>query len=461
MSLNPHHRLFAARFALIGLLLGASTASSGTVSGPVTGGGHGWAFASPADVIDFSRYGYVEAEYFIEGNASAYAKNGSWTRDGVWSAVPSGTEAFKTRVLVLRPAKPQAFNGTVIVEWLNVSSGWDIADVLAHANQALLRGGHAWVGVSAQSVGVQLSPFSLKAWDSARYGSLAHPGDAYAYDIFTQVGRALRKPDGVDFLEGLAVSSVIATGHSQSANALTTYVNAVQPIANVFDGFVLHSRTAGALPLFPGEAGTVPAGSIIRTDTAVPVISLQDEWTLAVGAAWLNRQADSSRFRLWEVAGTGHIDRDSTIFTAPIVQRDLGFPSPACALPMNEAPMRYLVDTAIVRLTEWIAGREPPPHAPSFVQLAGNSILRDAFGNAKGGIRLPQLEVPTASHSGVGNVGPGPCPVAGITTPLDPQVLSYLYPDYGSYRSKLVRAIEELQRSGFLLHVDAQDGRAQ
>jgi len=41
----------------------------------------------------------------------------------------------------------------------------------------VLLSGYGWVGVSAQAVGVQLSPFSLKAWDPARYGSLAHPGD--------------------------------------------------------------------------------------------------------------------------------------------------------------------------------------------------------------------------------------------------------------------------------------------
>ena len=459
MFRNLRLRFLAGSVILIGCLLGASTAHAGTVTGPVTGGGHGWAFGSPAAAIDLDRYGYVEAEYFIEGTAYAYAKNGNWTRDGVWSAAPIGSAPFKTRLLVLRPANPATFNGTVVVEWLNVTSGWDIAEVFAHANQALLRGRYAWVGVSAQALGVQLSPFSLKAWDPGRYGTLAHPGDAYVFDIVTQVAQALRQPNGVNAMDGLAVASVVATGHSQSANGLATYVNAIQPLAGVFDGFVLHGRTANPLPLFPGAGGTVPAGSAIRTDTAVPVISLQDEWTIAVGAAWLNRQADTPRFRLWEVAGTGHIDRDNVLFTTDIIQRDLGFPLPVCAVPMNEAPLRYLVDAAVVRLTEWIAGREPPPHAPSFVEVAGGAIVRDAFGNAKGGIRLPQLEVPTAMYSGVGNTGPGPCAVAGTTTPFDAQALSYLYPTYGSYRSQFVRATDELRNSGFLLHFDAEDAK--
>ena len=43
----------------------------------------------------------------------------------------------------------------------------------------------------------------LRAIDPERYGDLHHPGDAYAYDIYTQVARALRDPGAVDPLDGL------------------------------------------------------------------------------------------------------------------------------------------------------------------------------------------------------------------------------------------------------------------
>jgi hypothetical protein len=49
----------------------------------------------------------------------------------------------------------------------------------------LLRAGYAWGGVSTQKVGID-APLGLRAWDSARYGGLTHPGDAYSYDIFSQ-----------------------------------------------------------------------------------------------------------------------------------------------------------------------------------------------------------------------------------------------------------------------------------
>ena len=44
----------------------------------------------------------------------------------------------------------------------------------------------------------------LKAIDPARYGSLDHPGDAYSYDIYTQVARAVRAGAGLGGLQPAA-----------------------------------------------------------------------------------------------------------------------------------------------------------------------------------------------------------------------------------------------------------------
>ena len=58
-----------------------------------------------------------------------------------------------------------------------------------------MREGAAYVGVSVQKAGIDgggLVPgMPLKQANADRYESLDHPGDAYAYDIYTQVGRAL------------------------------------------------------------------------------------------------------------------------------------------------------------------------------------------------------------------------------------------------------------------------------
>ncbi len=435
-------------------LLTATAAFAGTVTGPITGGTHGWAFGTPGAAVDLAKYGYVEEEYFIEGNANSYAKVGTWTTDGVWSAAPSGSAFYRTRLLVVRPANSAQFNGTALVEWLNVSSGWDIADHFLFVSEELLRGGYAWVGVSAQAVAVQLSPFSLKAWDPARYGSLSHPGDRYAYDMFTQAGQAIQNPQGANPLHGLTVERVVAAGHSQSANGLATYVNAIDPLVEVYDGFLLHSRSVTALALFPGDAGAVPTASVIRSDTTAPVMMLEDEWSVDVASAWLARQPDSPNFRLWEVAGTGHVDSYLDALTEPIVARDLLFGPLQCALPHNKAPLHYVVNSALNKLNVWVATGVPPAHAPSFIEFVNGAIVRDSHGNAKGGIRLSQLEVPTATLTGAGNAGPGSCPNGGVTTPFDAATLASIYPTPSGYYLAVGRADKANYIQGYLLYAD-------
>ena len=95
---------------------------------------------------------------------------------------------YTTRIAVYRPINPKRFNGTVVVEWLNVSGGTDDAPDWTLSHNELVRDGFAWVGVSAQQVGVD----SAKSTDPAEYSSLSHPGDSFSYDIFSQAGQAVR-----------------------------------------------------------------------------------------------------------------------------------------------------------------------------------------------------------------------------------------------------------------------------
>jgi hypothetical protein len=118
-------------------------------------------------------YGYVEEEFFLDGDATTYVASGELSIDGVWKAVANGQSPYRTRLLVRRPALARNFNGTVFVEWLNVTMGSDGAPGFTLAREELLRGGYGYVGVSAQQVGVD----ALKSTDDSRYGTLNHPGD--------------------------------------------------------------------------------------------------------------------------------------------------------------------------------------------------------------------------------------------------------------------------------------------
>ncbi|MDP4917460.1 MAG: alpha/beta hydrolase domain-containing protein, partial [Haliea sp.] len=117
---------------------------------------------------------------------------------------------YRTRVVIYRPINDAEFSGTVLLEWLNVTAGFDTGPSYGSGHVEMLRQGHVWVGVSAQRVGIEgsstpVAPLHLKAINPARYGSLEHPGDSYSYDMFTQAARDLRSPGEVDMLDRLQV----------------------------------------------------------------------------------------------------------------------------------------------------------------------------------------------------------------------------------------------------------------
>jgi len=55
--------------------------------------------------------------------------------------------------MVRRPIDPERFNGTVVVEWINVTGGTDINPGWMLLRRQILRDDYAYVGVSAQPWG--------------------------------------------------------------------------------------------------------------------------------------------------------------------------------------------------------------------------------------------------------------------------------------------------------------------
>jgi hypothetical protein len=424
-----------------------SAAAAPRVTGPIPGRP---GMASP---VDLATQGYVEEEFFLAGDATAYGKAGDWGRDGKWVATPTKTAAYTTRVLVRRPSVPTKFNGTVVVEWLNVSGGVDASPDFGYLHTELLRSGYIWVGVSAQSVGV----IATAKQDATRYKDLSHPGDAFAYDIYTQAGRAVRA--GELFDRGYGIKAVIATGESQSAVFMTTYVNAVDPLVKVYDGFFVHSRFAAAGGLGDGTSGPQPAE--IRTDTEVPVIVLLTETDVGFNLA--TRQPDGERFRLWEIAGTAHADQYLINQLAPPTPRQPASNPLGCTKPLNSANQHWVLKAALAQLNRWVRGGPPPPRSPRVTMSAADPkvIARDDYGNALGGIRLPELEAPTATLSGAASPGsPGFCTLFGSTTPFDAARLAQLYPNHDTYVAKYSAAVDRLLAAGFMLAPDAEEAKS-
>ena len=66
---------------------------------------------------------------------------------------------------------------------------------------------------------------------------MGHAGDAFAFDIFSQAGKAVRGKGPINPLGPLKARRVLAAAESQSSLYLTTYVDAVDPLAKVYEAF--------------------------------------------------------------------------------------------------------------------------------------------------------------------------------------------------------------------------------
>jgi hypothetical protein len=403
-------------------------------------------------------------------------------RDGRWTVTEGSQSPYRTRFLVRRPTEPHDFSGTVIVNWNNVSLGFEF---LTGWSSEVIASGSAWVGATVQTVGLQgfpgAEPGGLIGWDPERYGSLTIADDDASFDIFTQVGTAVgpsRSVGSVDPMGALVVDKVLAAGESQSACRLATYVNAVQPREHLYDGFLLVVYAGGgtrveaagdgpSLEAIPAELrpfiNIMPFGShLLRSDLSAPMLVLNSE----TESPWYQevRQPDTSTYRLWEVAGAAHL---SGGFGADILDQwrrdfgevpDLAIATATSGLP-NSLSFRPVDHAALRHLNSWVRGGGPAP-AQDRIEFGGkpSKILRDGYGNALGGIRLPDFEVPTATHRGE---GPTDVPdLVGSDTPFSAETLRSLYPEDDAYVKRYEAAVDEGLVRGFLLKRDADDLRA-
>ncbi|MFT4520674.1 MAG: hypothetical protein ACI9JM_003079 [Halioglobus sp.] len=494
-SLAPARFLPTTLFALLLLLTACSdgnnapaqiivrgNAAAATVT--LASGGNGMPLTFGHAAFDLADVGYEQLEFFIEGTADAYASAEPLTADGKWAVTPISPTYYKTRIVVNRPIDPAKFNGTVLTEWFNVTGGVDASPDWQHMHVEFIREGYAWVGVSAQAAGVaQLTcptagPGCRAAGDPVRYDSLMHPGNSYAYDIFSQAGQAIRdQSDSV--LGGLQPQRVIAAGESQSAIYLTTYINGVHPVADVYDAFVVHSRFAGGGPLTqtPLERVATPNPTFIRDDLTDPVMVFGNENDSGSVAA---RQDDGPLYRLWEVTGTAHFDQyglvqaqddkgDAETVTewfetmrSPTADPSAGF---SCAVPINTGPATFVMRALLRSMNTWLVDGTPAPNAERFetVSLSPLVYKKDELGNVLGGIRTPAVDAPIALINGNGQPLGGTgvfCFLFGITIPFTDEQLIDRYQTHESFVSQWNTATQAAVEAGFILSEDAEDLKA-
>jgi hypothetical protein len=425
------------------------------VIGPVEGAKPPWG----APNVDLTDIGYVVEEFLLRGTTRAFdpAPGAEHGDDGRWEVVASATARYLTRILVVRPQDPAAFNGTVVLNWQNVSAGYEYGS-LGIGDEAL--GGYAWVGVSAQEVGIHGvatrrpggpldAHLPLRAHDPERYGQLRHPGDRGSFEIFSQAARAVGpdRADDVDPLGGLDVQRVIASGGSQSAMRLVAYANAVHLRDPVVDGFLL--------TVWEGRAPRVTAGgqdfhylrTTLRADLPTPTLIVNSEFEV-MGLAGLEVD-DHQRRRLWEVTGTAH-----GVWPHPVEPDERG-------LTPNTLSHRPVAQAGLRALDRWLRDGVAPAHQPRIRHVADPSpaIERDPYGIALGGVRLPEVAAPIQVHVGY-SFATGYPPMFGAARALVADELRSLYTSRAEFLQRRAEALATLLEAGTIRPEDAAEMRA-
>jgi Alpha/beta hydrolase domain len=424
---------------------------------------------------EVAAHGYVMEEFLASGEACSFPLEAGAepTADGRWRTRPGPEAHYVTRFLVLRPADRSAFNGVVLCNWQNVTAGFDIGSPSGNEPWR----GYAWVGITAQRVAVEGTPATtgLRDWDPERYGTLEHPGDAWSYDIFTQVARACgpdRPSTGTDPLGGLEPRLLLALGASQSACRLASYINGVHGHELLFDGFLptVHfgvcvmpdERPIAAIAEGPWT-GQWLGTTRIRDDLPTPVLLVNSEteaWSI-----YPFRQPDTDRFRFWEIAGASHYtganaqERDEKFARDGIAVVVVG--AQAAELP-NSLVWSFVTDAATRHLVAWATdGTAPPAFPPLTIEHRAphDSIVRDGHGIAVGGLRLPDVEAPVAAQYGGNARGGEPRRLGGERAPFDRATLDALYPDPSTYLTAWDDAVDRIVAAGGVLVDDADELR--
>lgn len=413
--------------------------------------------ASSSRQAQLANTGYTEEEWRLRGQAQAYAADGEWHDDGLWGVKAShAPQPYETRILVRKPKDPSRFNGTVLVEWMNTALGFDLDGGWLLNREEIMRQGYAWVGVSAEAASVAF----LKGLNPIRYGQASAEDDnGQSFDIYTQAARLVRQLAPQWGLPAKPPVRLLALGYSQSGSYLITYLNAFQPRTQAFDGFYLMSTAAVGMPLT--TSGSRYFSPQYRATPQAPVMQVSTEMEVMVG--WqLSRTPDTKALRHWEIPGASHLDRYMQQEVLAVDLSGKALQMPHCLKPTNTMPTRVFNHAALRALRTWVTDGLAPPIAPRMQRTRMGFVQDDAHGNAKGGLRMPDLDAPLAQYGMYSNLPSRhwsawsfyACMAGGSRNPLAPDELRQLYPTDEAYVEAYKKAADQLLAQGFLLPED-------
>jgi hypothetical protein len=122
---------------------------------------------------------------------------------------------------------------------------------------------------------------------------------------------------------------------------------------------------------------------------------------------------------------------------------------------MNRIAITPFYDAALHHMNRWAAGGAPAPSQP-LIEFAGDepTVVRDEYGIARGGARLPQVEAPVAVNSSVPLSSDFVGALRGSNQPFTPEQLDELYGDEAGYLERFEAAARRAVEAGVLLARD-------
>lgn len=450
----------------------ASTVPLGTA---VVANAPSLARAPRESAVALEKYGFVEEEYFISGNASS----GGETR----APVP-----YTTRVLIRRPRNADDFFGSIFLEPFSEATEeapvWRSVWPFIVQPYAPGAAAHVWVGITVSAGNVDKV---LKRFDRSRYEKLKIADDQQQWDILAQVALLLQNPAGPLGKLGLLRQGdkvqgrikVYSVGWRQTGCLQTAFIN---------NGHHARARTPQGRPAISGYlAGACPEAGPIKepADAAVMQVLTESAYRADVdrlGAIRATRDGyaqkagkslgqspvfsalentptpqdqfayvatpRANRFRYYELAGVsdlGYLDQPQFSITAFQIGQKSASP-PSCANPLSTLPGRApFLRAILMNMDHWMRQNLLPPPNKFFVLSKDHSIERDTHGNARGGMRPHWVEVPTSTFVSSSN-SPGTqsefCGDAGHEVRFSATQMKELYPGNADYIAKVERLLD-------------------
>lgn len=438
----------------------------------------------PVLSMDLAARGYLDAEYTLKGMAQVY----DWDPSGQGAVARGAPVPYATRLLVRRPVDARRFSGLVVLELLDPTALRDSAPVWTAAQEELVRAGHAWVGITVKPVAIE----ALKRADATRYGALGFPfaqspdcrpapapagvpgsdGDALAsprsenglaWDAIAQAGAMLRSGSRENPLRDLEPRRFVAAGGGEAADDLVTFVNAAHAGlrlgdgAPVFDAYLAIGAGLAPAPISQCAAPLPPTDARRRIgprDAPFFAVATGSE----LGRAAYLRREDSDEpkdfYRRYEIAGAS-LNPPPTSGENP------------CEEPPAELPLGWALDAIVANLAQLLLQGAAPPRAPLLSLDASGMLARDGFGNALGGLRLPQVEAPLASYASRSTprhaddaASVWRCSLTGTTRRFDSAEMKRLYGNRAEYLRRFTAAADQAVQERFLTAADAASLKA-